>query len=186
MLDSKEYKEIEGKMQKKVDALAEEFASIRAGRANPKIMDKVLVDYYGTPTPVTQIAAVAVLEARILVIQPWDVSTLKKVEKAINASDIGINPQNDGKVIRLFFPPLTEERRKELVKTVNKYSEECKVSVRTIRRESIDKFKKREKSKEITEDDLKEAEKKIQEITDDFCKKIDVLSTEKEKEILSL
>ncbi|MDR2655261.1 MAG: ribosome recycling factor [Oscillospiraceae bacterium] len=185
-MDAKQFTEIEAKMQKKVDALAEEYSSIRAGRANPKILDKVHADYYGTPTPITQMAAIAVSEARILVIQPWDVSSLKAIEKAVNASDIGINPQNDGKSIRLIFPPLTEERRKELVKTVHKYGEECKVSVRNVRRDAIEKFKKDEKAKVISEDDRKEAEKKVQDITDKYCKKVDEVSAEKQKEILSL
>ena len=149
------------KMNKSLNALANEFASIRAGRANPSILDKVMVDYYGAPTPVNQMAAVSVTEARILVIQPWDKSTLKLIEKAIQASDIGINPTNDGSVIRLAFPQLTEDRRKELCKTIKKYGEECKVTIRSVRRDTMDKLKKMQKASEITEDDLKDCEKKV-------------------------
>lgn len=174
------------KMNKSLNALGNEFASIRAGRANPGILDKVLVDYYGAPTPVNQMAAVSVSEARILVIQPWDKSTLKLIEKAIQASDIGINPTNDGNVIRLAFPQLTEDRRKELCKTVKKYGEECKVTVRSIRRDTMDKLKKMQKSSEITEDDLKDCEKKVQDITDKFCADVDKAVADKEKEIMTV
>ena len=174
------------KMNKSLNALGNEFASIRAGRANPGILDKVLVDYYGSPTPVNQMAAVSVSEARILVIQPWDKSTLKLIEKAIQASDIGINPTNDGSVIRLAFPQLTEDRRKELCKTVKKYGEECKVTVRSIRRDTMDKLKKMQKSSEITEDDLKDCEKKVQDITDKFCADVDKAVADKEKEIMTV
>lgn len=174
------------KMNKSLNALGNEFASIRAGRANPSVLDKVTVDYYGAPTPVNQMAAVSVAEARILVIQPWDVSSLKAIEKAILASDIGINPTNDGKTIRLVFPQLTEDRRKELCKTIKKYGEECKVTVRSIRRDSMEKFKAMKKNSEITEDDLKDCEKKIQDLTDKFCADVDKAVADKEKEIMSI
>ena len=153
-------------MTKSLNALGNEFASIRAGRANPGVLDKVMVDYYGAPTPVNQMAAVSVSEARILVIQPWDKSTLKLIEKAIQASDIGIQPVNDGNVIRLAFPQLTEDRRKELCKSIKKYGEECKVTVRSIRRDTMEKYKAMKKNSEITEDDLKDCEKKVQDLTD--------------------
>ena len=145
-----------------------------------------MVDYYGSPTPINQMAAVSVAEARILVVQPWDVSTLKSIEKAILASDVGITPTNDGKVLRLVFPQLTEDRRKELCKSVKKYGEESKVAVRSIRRDSIEKFKAMKKNSEITEDDLKDCEKKVQNLTDDFCAQIDKMVAEKEKEIMSI
>ena len=153
------FKTAEDKMSKTVNALLGEYASIRAGRANPNVLDKVMVEYYGVPTPVNQVAAVSVPEARTLLIQPWDKSTLKLIEKAILTSDIGLNPQNDGSVLRLVFPPLTEERRRELVKGVYKYCEEAKIAVRSIRRDAMDKLKDMKKKSEITEDDLKNAEK---------------------------
>ncbi len=174
------------KMNKSLRALSNEFASIRAGRANPAVLDKVMVDYYGAPTPVNQMAAVSVAEARILVITPWDKSTLKLIEKAINASDIGINPTNDGNVIRLVFPQLTEERRKELCKSIKKYGEESKVTIRSIRRDTMEKFKAMKKNSEITEDDLKEYEKDVQKLTDDFCADIDKQVSAKEKEIMTV
>ncbi|NLT09321.1 MAG: ribosome recycling factor [Ruminococcus sp.] len=174
------------KMNKSLNALNNEYASIRAGRANPGILDKVLVDYYGAPTPVNQMAAISVSEARILVIQPWDKSTLKLIEKAIQASDIGINPTNDGSVIRLAFPQLTEDRRKELCKVIKKYGEECKVTVRSIRRDTMDKLKKMQKNSEITEDDLKDCEKKVQDITDKFCADVDKAVADKEKEVMTV
>lgn len=174
------------KMTKSVASLGKELAAIRAGRANPAVLDKVLVDYYGTPTPINQMAAVSVFEARTLVIQPWDASSLKAIEKAILTSDIGINPTNDGKVIRLNFPPLTEERRKEMVKTIHKYGEEGKVAVRAIRRDAMDKFKAMKKSSEITEDDLKEYEKSMQDLTDKYCKEVDTRIVSKEKEIMEI
>lgn len=176
----------EEKMGKTVSVLKAEFAAIRAGRANAAVLDKIRVDYYGTPTPINQMAAVSVAEARILNIQPWDVSTLHPIEKAIQASDIGINPQNDGRVIRLVFPQLTEERRKELCKDIKKMAEDSRVAVRSIRRDCIDKVKKMEKASEITEDDLKDAEKKLQDITDKYIKEVDKVSEEKEKEIMSI
>lgn len=174
------------KMTKCLNALGNEFASIRAGRANPGVLDKVMVDYYGSPTPVNQMAAVSVAEARILVIQPWDKSTLKQIEKAIQASDIGINPTNDGQVIRLVFPQLTEDRRKELCKDIKKYGEEAKVTIRSIRRDTNEKFKAMKKNSEITEDEQKDAEKKVQDLTDKFCADIDKAVSEKEKEIMSI
>lgn len=173
-------------MGKTVSVLSAEFASIRAGRANSAVLDKIKVDYYGTPTPINQMAAVSVAEARILTIQPWDVSTLHPIEKAIQASDIGINPQNDGRIIRLVFPQLTEERRKELCKDVKKLAEDSRIAVRSIRRDGIDKVKKMEKASEITEDDLKIAEKKLQDLTDKYIKNIDKLADEKEKEIMAI
>ena len=174
------------KMTKSLNALGNEFASIRAGRANPGVLDKVMVDYYGAPTPVNQMAAVSVSEARILVIQPWDKSTLKLIEKAIQASDIGIQPVNDGNVIRLAFPQLTEDRRKELAKTAKKYGDEAKVAIRNERRDLMDKFKKLKKDSEITEDDQKAAEKKAQTLTDRFTEEVDKIVSDKEKEIMSL
>ncbi len=174
------------KMTKRLNALGNEFAGVRAGRANPAVLDKVTVDYYGTPTPVNQMAAISVAEARILVIQPWDASTLKSIEKAIMASDVGITPTNDGKVIRLVFPQITEDRRKELCKSVKKYGEEAKVTVRSIRRDSMEKFKAMKKNSEITEDDLRDCEKKVQDITDKYCADIDKAVAEKEKEIMSI
>lgn len=174
------------KMTKSLNALDKEFAAVRAGRANPAVLDKVMVDYYGSPTPVNQMAAISVSEARILVIQPWDKSSLKLIEKAIQASDIGINPTNDGNVLRLAFPQLTEERRKELCKNIKKYGEDCKVAVRSIRRDTMDKLKAMKKNSEITEDDLKDCEKKVQDLTDKFCADADKAVTAKEKEIMTV
>lgn len=176
----------EEKMGKTINALNSEYGSIRAGRANASVLDKVRVDYYGTPTPINQMAAISVAEARILVIQPWDSSTLSSIEKAIQTSDIGINPQNDGKVIRLTFPQLTEERRKDLSKEVRKIAEDSRIAIRSIRRDCIDKVKKMEKASEITEDDLKDAEKKLQDITDKYVKEVDKISADKEKEIMAI
>ena len=170
-------------MKKTVHVLKEET---RAGRANPAVLDKVRVDYYGTPTPINQMAAVSVTEARTLTIQPWDVSTVRSIEKAIQASDIGINPQSDGKIIRLIFPPLTEERRKEIVKDISKMGEDAKVAIRSVRRDAIEKLKALKKSSEITEDDLKQGEKKIQDLTDKFCKEIDQIAQDKDKEIMEI
>lgn len=172
------------KMTKALNSLSHEFASIRAGRANPAVLDKILVDYYGAPTPINQMAAISVSEARILVIQPWDMSTIKLIEKAILTSDLGINPTSDGKVIRIAFPQLTEERRKEIVKTIHKYGEEAKVNIRNTRRDFNDKFKAMKKNSEITEDDLKDCEKEIQNLTDKKIKEIDVMIASKEKEIM--
>ena len=174
------------KMEKTVNVLLSDFATIRAGRANPNVLNKVTVDYYGSPTPVNQVAAVSVAEARVLVITPWDKSMLKQIEKAIQASDIGINPQNDGQVLRLVFPQLTEDRRKEIVKDVKKMGEESKVAVRSIRRDAIEKIKKLKKNNEINEDEQKDGEDDIQKLTDKFIKEIDGYVSEKEQEVLSL
>lgn len=163
-----------------------EFSEIRAGRANPAVLDKVKVDYYGAPTPVNQLAAVSVTEARTLTIQPWDASVLRQIEKAIQTSDIGINPQNDGKIIRLIFPPLTEDRRKEIVKDVQKIAEETKIQIRNVRRELIDKLKAMKKDGELTEDDLKQGEKKAQDLTDKYIKEVESVSAVKQKEILEM
>lgn len=174
------------KMEKSVNVMLSDFAAIRAGRANPGVLNKVMVDYYGAPTPISQMAAVSVAEARVLVVQPWDKSTLKSIEKAIQASDIGINPQNDGTVLRLVFPQLTEDRRKEIVKDIKKGGEDCKVAIRSIRRDAIEKIKGLKKNNEITEDEMKDGEDEIQKLTDKFVKEIDGHVAEKEKEILSI
>ncbi|MBQ6898351.1 MAG: ribosome recycling factor [Clostridia bacterium] len=174
------------KMTKSISALNSEYNSIRAGRANPAVLDSIRVDYWGVPTPVNQMAAVSVAEARILVIQPWDKSALKLIEKAIQASDIGINPQNDGTVIRLAFPPLTEERRKTLVKDVKATAENSKVAIRNIRRDAIEKLKTMKKNSEITEDDLKFGEGEVQKITDDFIKQVESVASAKEAEIMEI
>lgn len=179
-------KNTEEKMNKTVGVLERDYKSIRAGRANASVLDRVTVDYYGCPTPIQQMAAVSVPEPRILMIQPWDASTLKDIEKAILTSDIGINPQNDGRVIRLSFPPLTEERRKEIVKDVHKTAEESKVAVRNTRRDAIEKLKALKKNNVITEDDVADGEKKIQNLTDKYCKEIDSLAAVKEKEIMEI
>lgn len=181
-----DYNEFESKMKKTCDALTTQLATIRAGRANASVLDQIQVDYYGVPTPVQQLASVATPDPRSLVIQPWDASVLKGIEKAILASELGINPQNDGRMIRLVFPPLTEERRKELAKQTKKYGEEAKVAVRNIRRDAIEKFKKQQKASEITEDDFKEAEKDIQKLTDSYIKEIDKISEKKEKELTEI
>ncbi len=180
------YPEIEAKMNKRVEGFNGELKTIRAGRANASVLDKVAIDYYGSMTPVAQVGSISSPEPRMLVIQPWDISVLKEIEKAILKSEIGIAPQNDGKVIRLNFPPLTEERRKELVKTVKKYSEEAKVQVRNVRRDALEDFKAQKKKSEITEDDFKNAEKDIQNLTDKFIKEIDEITAAKEKEILEV
>lgn len=180
------YTETESKMEKRIDGLVSEFKTIRAGRANASVLDKIAIDYYGTMTPVQQVGSVSSPEPRLLVIQPWDASVLSEIEKAINKSDLGISPQNDGKVIRLNFPPLTEERRRELVKTVKKYAEEAKVQIRNVRRDALEKYKKQKKDGEITEDDLKTIEKDIQNMTDKYIKEIDDITTDKEKEITEI
>ena len=180
------FKTAEEKMGKTVSILNAEYASIRAGRANAAVLDKIKVDYYGTPTPINQMAAVSVAEARILTIQPWDTSTLHAIEKAIMASDIGINPQNDGRIIRLVFPQLTEERRRDLCKDVKKLAEDARIAIRSIRRDCIDKVKKMEKASEITEDDLKVAEKKLQDYTDRFIREVDKAAEAKEKDIMEI
>lgn len=174
------------KMEKCLNSLERDYKAIRAGRANPAILDRVTVDYYGTPTPINQMAAISVPEPRMLMIQPWDASTLKEIEKAINTAEIGINPSNDGKVIRLVFPPLTEERRKELVKDIAKRSEEAKVAIRNVRRDAMDDIKKLKKNNEITEDDQKTGEKKLQDITDSYVKEAEEMEKKKEQEILSI
>ena len=174
------------KMQKTMNNLSEEFGSIRAGRANPHVLDKLRVDYYGTPTPIQQVANVNVPEPRMIQIQPWEASMVKEIEKVIMTSDLGINPTNDGKTIRLLFPELTEERRKELVKTVKKYTEEAKIQIRNVRRDAMDAFKAQKKNGEITEDDLKEIEKDIQNLTDKYIKEIDSIDAAKEKEIIEV
>ena len=174
------------KMNKAVSALQSEYGAIRAGRANPQVLDRVTVDYYGTPTPVGQLASISVSEARVLTIQPWDKSVLKGIEKAIQTSDIGINPQNDGSVIRLTFPPLTEDRRKELAKDIHQIAENSKVALRSIRRDAIENLKAMKMNSEITEDDLKDGEKEVQKITDGFVKEVDELAAAKEKEILTV
>ena len=181
-----EQKTAESRMQKAVDRLVTDYSEIRAGRANPNVLDKVMVDYYGTPTPINQVGSVSVAEARILVIQPWDKGLLNPIMKAIQASDIGINPQNDGNVIRLTFPQLTEERRKELAKGIAKRGEEAKVAVRNIRRDEMDVLKKAKKANELTEDDLRDEEEKLQKLTEKICKKIDEISDTKTKEIMSV
>ncbi len=174
------------KMEKTLKVLGSDFAAIRAGRANPAVLDRIMVDYYGTPTPINQMAAVSVQDARVLVIQPWDKSSLKAIEKAIQASDLGINPANDGSVIRLAFPQLTEERRKDLCKEIKKLGEESKVAVRSIRRDANDKIKALKKNSELTEDDVKQFDKDIQKLTDKYVESVDSAVSVKEKEILSI
>ena len=181
-----DYKEFESKMKKTCDALETQYATIRAGRANSAVLDQIMVDYYGSPTPINQIASIGSPDPRSLMIQPWDASSLKAIEKAILASDLGINPQNDGRMIRLVFPPLTEERRRDLVKQTKKYAEEAKVAIRNVRRDAIEKYKKMQKSSEITEDDYKIAEKDIQKLTDDYAKEIDKICAAKEKELTEI
>lgn len=179
-------KNSEDKMSKTIAHLEEAYAAIRAGRANPAVLDKLTVDYYGTPTPINQVAAVSVTEARTLMIQPWDVSICRAIEKAIQTSDIGINPQSDGKVIRMIFPPLTEDRRKEIVKEVSKMAEEAKVAVRSSRRDAIDKIKAMKKNGEITEDDESKGEKKVQDLTDKKIKEIDSICEKKQKQVMEI
>ncbi|MCD7723215.1 MAG: ribosome recycling factor [Clostridiales bacterium] len=174
------------KMEKCLDSLERDYKAIRAGRANPSVLDRISVDYYGCPTPINQMAAISAPEARMLLIQPWDQSTLKDIERAINTSDLGINPSNDGKVIRLVFPALNEERRKELVKDVSKRCEEAKVAIRNIRRDAMDELKKMKKSSEITEDDQKNGEEKLQKITDSYTKQAEEIGSAKEKEIITI
>ena len=181
-----DYTNLKERMEKSIGAYNEKLSEIRAGRANPAILNKVRIDYYGTQTPINQVAGISVPEARLIVIQPWDVSILKDIEKAILASDIGINPNNDGKVIRLAFPELNEERRKELVKEIKKIAEEAKVAIRAIRRDGIDEAKSKQKNSEITEDELKNAENEIQKITDKYIEEIDKILANKETEIMSV
>ena len=181
-----EIKEFKNRMIKTAEVLSAQFDTVRAGRANASVLNRISVDYYGTPTPIQQIASVGSPDPRTLLITPWDASALKGIEKAIQESDLGINPQNDGKSIRLAFPQLTEERRKELVKLIHKYAEGGKVAVRNIRRDAMDNFKKQQKASEITEDELKIAEKDLQKMTDDSCKELDKLLENKEKELMSV
>ena len=182
-LDTKEF---EAKMKKSIDSYIYELDGVRAGRANPNVLSRINVDYYGSPTPVNQIGSVSVPDARTIVIQPWDTTTLKGIEKALLASDIGVTPANDGKVIRLVFPQLTEDRRKELKKQVSKLGEDAKVAVRNIRRDAMDKAKDMKKNSEMTEDEQKASEKSIQDLTDKYIKEIDVITAAKEKEIMEI
>ncbi len=179
-------KEFDARMQKTIEVVKSDFASVRAGRANAAVLDKIAVDSYGAPTPLNQVASISAPDPRTLAIQPWDGSLLKAIEKAIQTSDLGINPQNDGRIIRLNFPQLTEERRKELTKQVRKYAENGKVAIRNIRREAMDKFKAMEKKAEITEDDLKDYEKELQDLTDKRCKQLDELCEKKETELMAV
>lgn len=181
-----DYTSIKEKMEKSISVYNEKLSEVRAGRANPAILNKVKIDYYGTPTPINQVAGVSVPEARLIVIQPWDVSVLKEIEKAILASDIGINPNNDGKVIRLAFPELTEERRKDLVKDIKKMAEEAKIAVRAVRRDGIEEAKAMQKEGNMTEDELKQAENEIQKLTDKSVEEIDKILDNKEKEVMSV
>ena len=181
-----DYNQIEDKMEKTIANLEENYAEIRAGRANPAILNKIKVDYYGVPTPINQVAGISVPEARMIVIQPWDASILKAIEKAILTSDIVINPNNDGKLIRLTFPELTEERRKDIVKDIKKLSEEAKIAIRSIRRDAMDLAKKEQKDGNMTEDEEKQAEDKIQKLTDKKVAEIDEISSKKEKDIMSV
>ncbi len=183
---SPENKIYDEKMTKTIEVVKSNFASVRAGRANAGVLDRIMVEYYGTPTPLNQVAAVSSPDPRTLVIQPWDATLLKAIEKAIQMSDLGINPQNDGRLIRLAFPQLTEERRKELTKQVKKYGEEGKVAVRNIRRDAMEDFKKMKKNGDITEDDQKELEKELQDLTDKRCKEIDELTAKKDKELMAV
>ena len=183
---SVDFKEYSRKMDKTLDVLAENFGAVRAGRANSKVLDRISVEYYGSETPLNGVATISSPDARTLVIQPWDTKLLKDIQKAIQTSDLGINPQNDGRVIRLVFPQLTEERRKELTKQVKKYAEDAKVAMRNIRRDGMDYVKKLKKNSEITEDDQKKAEKDLQDMLDKFIKKVDEALAAKEKELMAL
>jgi len=173
-------------MEKTISVLKSDLSAIRAGRANPHVLDKITVEYYGTPTPINQLATIQVPEARQIVIQPWDAKILNDIVKAIQTSDLGINPNSDGKVIRLIFPPLTEERRKELTKDVKKIGEQSKIAIRQIRRDAMENYKKQEKAKEITEDDLKTIEKDIQKLTDEYIEKVDDIVNAKIEEIMEI
>ena len=181
-----DYTNLKERMEKTINNFSEKLAEVRAGRANPAILNKIKIDHYGTPTPINQVAGISVPEARLIVIQPWDMSILKEIEKAILASDIGLNPNNDGKVIRLAFPELNEERRKELVKEIKKIAEEAKVAIRAIRRDGIDEAKAKQKNSEITEDELKSAEAEIQKITDKNIEQVDKILSDKENEVMSI
>jgi len=182
-IDAKMYVPYENKMKKTIEVLQSQYAAVRAGRANPAVLNQISVDYYGVPTPINQIANISTPDARTLTIQPWDTQSMKPIEKAIQASDLGINPQNDGRVIRLVFPQLTQERRNDLVKQVRKYSEDGKVAIRNIRRDAMEYFKGQKKKSELTEDDLKDVEKELQKLTDDYIKEIDKVTAAKEKEL---
>ena len=186
MIAKDEYKSYQEKMKKSIESVSADFASVRAGRANASVLDRITVDYYGSPTPIQQIASISSPDPRTLVIQPWDASVLKLIKKAIETSDLGINPADDGRCLRLAFPQLTEERRKELVKQIRKYAENGKVAIRNIRRDAIDHFKKAQKASEITEDELKSLEKDMQDLTDKYVKEVDVESGKKEKELMEL
>lgn len=179
-------KQFERKMEKTLEVLASDFGAVRAGRANAQVLDRITVEYYGTPTPIGQVGTISSPDPRTLVIQPWDGSLLKTIEKAIQVSDLGINPQNDGRAIRLVFPALTEERRRDLAKQVKKYSEDAKVAVRNIRRDAMEKFKAQKKKSEITEDDFKVIEKDMQKLTDDYIKEVERIADEKEKELMEI
>ena len=181
-----DFKEYSRRMDKALEHLDEEFASVRAGRANAKVLDRITVEYYGSETPLNGVATISAPDARTLIIQPWDTKLLKDIQKAIQTSDLGINPQNDGRVIRLVFPQLTEERRKELTKQVKKYGEGGKVAIRNIRRDAMEKFKAMKKKSELTEDDLKELEEAMQKLTDKRCKEIDDLTAKKEAELMAV
>ena len=183
---SVDFKEFSKKMDKTLEHLGEDFGAVRAGRANPQVLDRITVEYYGSETPLNGVATISSPDARTLVISPWDNKLLKDIQKAIQTSDLGINPQNDGRVIRLVFPQLTEERRKELAKQVRKYGEEAKVAVRNIRRDAMEKFKAQKKKSEITEDDLKIIEKDLQKLTDDYIKEVERIADEKEKELMEI
>ena len=183
---SVDFTEYGKRMEKSLDHLSEEFGAVRAGRANAKVLDRITVEYYGSETPLNGVATISTPDARTLVIQPWDTTLLKEIQKAIQASDLGINPQNDGKVIRLVFPQLTEERRKDLTKQVKKYAEDAKVAMRNIRRDGMDYIKKLKKDSEITEDDQKRAEKDLQDMLDKYIKKADDALAAKEKELMSI
>ncbi len=181
-----DFKDFARRMDKALDHLEEEFGAVRAGRANPKVLDRITVEYYGSETPLNGVATISSPDARTLVIQPWDTKLLKDIQKAIQVSDLGINPQNDGRIIRLTFPMLTEDRRKELVKQIKKYAEDAKVAMRNIRRDGMDYVKKLKKNSEITEDDQKKAEKDLQDLLDKMIKKVDVATAAKEKELMAL
>lgn len=181
-----DFKEYSRRMDKALEHLDEEFASVRAGRANAKVLDRITVEYYGSETPLNGVATISAPDARTLIIQPWDTKLLKDIQKAIQTSDLGINPQNDGRIIRLVFPQLTEERRKELTKQVKKYGEDSKVAIRNVRREAMDSIKAMKKKSEITEDEQKTAEKDLQKVTDDYIKKVDDMAAKKEKELMEL
>ncbi len=185
-ITQKDYDEVEAKMRKNIENLQENLNTIRAGRANPHVLDKILVDYYGTPSPLNNVANIQVPEARMITLQPWEPKMLKEIERALQASDLGINPTNDGKIIRLVFPMLTEERRKELVKQVKVYGDETKVVIRNARRDFIDKMRAANKKKELTEDSLKEYEEKVQKITDKFTNEVDTVCEKKNKELMEI